>query len=629
MRPGEVVLCVDYGTSGAAAVLVDRGGGWVSLGLEAGREVLSGGVYLDEDGSWLVGDAAWRAGLLRPDRFEASPLRWLRQDRCLLGGVEVDPLDAVAATLRRVAQQADARLGAPPGEVRLLVPAEWGPRRRTAIREAGRRAGLGVTNLVDAAVAAAAHLVASGRTIVVGSLLLLVDWGGGLSGTVLRRGPYGFEVLSTISAPDAGGLALDEVLAGRLSTPVHAAVDWSTGPETALSWRAAARQARETLGRAAAVTVAAPAGPPVVLTAAGMLEAARPVVMRAAAVLQRSIAAAEVPADRLAGVFCAGGLAHDRAMVDLLAKESGLPVVALDDPGRVAVLGAAHATGPARDTRQVVGEPPQPRVRQVAAMVLPAVAALLLYGHFLLSADLHRGPGIGYDPTAYLLANWGELALASVFTLVTFLTAAVMIAATLPVDDPGTEPGSPLRDTQQIGAGLLAAAALGVAACGLNAIFAAVILQWSTAPFLRWAVLPPLPIVAVVAATAAVATRWGRVPAGGWHAWLNFPAGSIWVATVGTVLVQVAQTTPAELSTEVAGRVGGLLLGVATALLVARRRAYRLIAAAPLCVFTAGIVGASTTGILALVYVTAATGWWARRAWALANQPRGLLPHRR
>jgi hypothetical protein len=351
------------------------------------------------------------------------------------------------------------------------------------------------------------------------------------------------------------------------------------------------------------------------------------VLARAAVLLRAAVEAAEVPATELAAVLCVGGVSHDAAMVDLLAKRSGLPVVALDDPARVAVLGAAHVTGPPRDT-PTVEQPPQPRVRQVGAMVLPAVAALLLYGHFLFSADVHHAPGIGYDPAGYLLANWGELALASVFTLVAFLTCAVMIAGTLPVDAPDT--GSPLRDTQQIGAGLLSAAALGVAASGLNAIFAAVYLKSPPAPFLRWAVLPLLPTVAVLTATAVVATRWGQVPARGWPAWLDFPAGSVCVAAVGMVVVQVAQTTPSgEVLVGVAGRVGGLLLGVAMALLVARRWPYRLIAAAPLCVFTAGTVGASTTGILALVYITAATGWWARRTWTLANQPRSLTPRHR
>src|SRR5215469_12690078 len=98
MQSGAVVLCVDYGTTGTTAVLVDRDGGWVTLALDTQQGVLSSGVFLEADGSWLVGDAAWRAGVMRPERFESSPMRWLRQDRVSMDGVEFDPLDAVAAT---------------------------------------------------------------------------------------------------------------------------------------------------------------------------------------------------------------------------------------------------------------------------------------------------------------------------------------------------------------------------------------------------------------------------------------------------------------------------------------------------------------------------------------------------
>jgi hypothetical protein len=75
--PSESKLCVDQGTTGTRAVLVDRDGGWVPLGLGGYREVLTSGVFRGADGSWLVGDAAWRAWTVAPDPFESSPQRWL------------------------------------------------------------------------------------------------------------------------------------------------------------------------------------------------------------------------------------------------------------------------------------------------------------------------------------------------------------------------------------------------------------------------------------------------------------------------------------------------------------------------------------------------------------------------
>jgi hypothetical protein len=132
MRPGEVVLSVDCGAVGTSAVVVGPDGGWAPLRFD-GVEQLPSAVFRNADGSWLTG--AWQAQASGPDRFEVSPVRRLREDRVVLGGVQVEAVDLVAATLRRVAGQAAARLGgAPVGEVRLVVPAgKSGPRLAQAL----------------------------------------------------------------------------------------------------------------------------------------------------------------------------------------------------------------------------------------------------------------------------------------------------------------------------------------------------------------------------------------------------------------------------------------------------------------------------------------------------------------
>jgi hypothetical protein len=296
MHPGEVVLSVDYGAATTVAVLVGPDGAW-ELVRPDGTQQLASAVFLQADGSWLVGGRAWQAGALAPERFEFSPMRWIRQEHLVLGGVQVEPVDMIAATLRWVGGAAAAQLGGAPVGVRLVVPAQWGPRRRTALREAARRAGLGQPSLVEAPSAAAGRFVATGGGLLVGSFLVICDWGAGFTATVLRRSPYGFEVLSTVEALDAGGLALDQVLAGQLPALVAVGAgqkgsgqngsgqdgsgqDGGGGVSVGL-W-SAARGAREALSQSAAVTVALPEGPPVVLTAAGVLPGFGPVVKRAA-----------------------------------------------------------------------------------------------------------------------------------------------------------------------------------------------------------------------------------------------------------------------------------------------------------------------------------------------------------
>jgi hypothetical protein len=635
MHPGEVVLSVDYGAVTTGAVLVGPGGVWESVRWD-GTDRLASAVLLNPDGSWVTGALAWQLGAGAPERFESAPVRLLREQRVRLGGVEIDPVDLVAVTLRRVAQAATARLrGAPLSEVRLVVPAGWGPRRRTALREAARRAGLGQPSLVAAASAAASHVVASGVQVVVGSFLLVCDWGGGFTASVLRRTRYGFEVLSTIEAWDAGGLALDQVLAEQLSALAVAGVG---GParlsagESIGVW-SAARETRELLSSAASATVALPSGPPVVVTAAGVEASFAPVVERAANAVRMAIDAAELPVGELAGVFCVGGVACSPVMVDLLARRCGLVFTAVSEPQRAAVLGAAHATGPGVDTVPDAGVvvPPVPGWRQPAAALVPGFASLGLMTQFLATAKLNRvAAGIGYDPDAYLLADWGELALAGLFALLTCLTSATVIAAAIPVDNPLGSGRSSGGRGQQIGTALLAACGMGLAVACLYAVFDAAVVGYSNAPFLRWALLPLVPLVAVILVTAALATRYGRVPSGGWHVWLGFPPVSVLATAVGMALMQHGLAAPRydwqEHVLDVLLRVGGVAFAVGSAMAVARRWHYRLILAAPLAVFTAGVVAPSTTGVLACLYVAVVTGWWGRRAWELAFHPDGSLP---
>jgi hypothetical protein len=343
--------------------------------------------------------------------------------------------------------------------------------------------------------------------------------------------------------------------------------------------------------------------------------------------------AAEVPVEQVAGVFCVGGVAQSPAMVDLLRQEAGLPVVAPESPGRAAVLGAAHVLGPSVDAVAEIAtaEPPLPRWRQVLGGVVPGLASQVLFWHFALTGSLHRAAGIGYDPTAYLLADWGELGLAALFAMVTCLGSAVVIATVLPVEDPLGEPGQPDGYGSRMSTGLLAACGVGLAVAALYAIFGAVVLHWSNAPFLRWALLPLLPITATVAMTAWWVARWGRMPAGGWHEWLNYPVWSVCVATVGMVAVQTGLTAPRypadEALVDLFARAGAVLIALAAVMVAVRRWRYRLILALPLAVVAAGIVSPSTTGVLAMLYAVAATGWWANRAWQLATRPRGALPH--
>jgi molecular chaperone DnaK (HSP70) len=161
MRPGEVRLSIDCGSVSAVAVLSWPDGRWIPL-LFDGVPQLPAGVYVEADGAFVLGAAALQRASACPERFVPAPIRRIREGRVVVGDRDVEVVDLVAAVLRRVGEEAVTVAAQAPGDVRLVVPAGWGPRRRTALRQAAHRAGLGQPTLVEAPVAAAEHLLASG-----------------------------------------------------------------------------------------------------------------------------------------------------------------------------------------------------------------------------------------------------------------------------------------------------------------------------------------------------------------------------------------------------------------------------------------------------------------------------------
>jgi len=635
---GEVQLTIDYGTVTTKAILAWPDGRWTTL-LVDGSPLLSSAVYADPDGTLYTGTQAWQHAPTQPQCLEPEPRRRIREGTIQLGTRAVEALDLIAATLRRVGAEATRVAGQPVGQVRLVVPAGWGPRRRTAIRTATHRAGLPAPTLVEAPVAVAQRLIATGTDIPVGAAILICDYGADFEATLLRRTAQGFDILATMAAPDASGDHIDRDLAEQLAAwtgqqPNPGVPDAPSAAGQHLMLRVAARTAKQSLSTNPAVTVPVPPHPPIVLTAAQLDTIAIPVLTRAAHTAREALdAVEEVTAGQLAGAYSVGGTAQIPTAARLLGEEAGLPAVTVADPQFAAVRGAAHAIGTGIDASNAPAppEPAPPPLRRAFAVLVPGLGSIALLAHAYGSAHLERQAGL-YDPNAYVLANWGELAMASVFALITCLAAATLIASAIPPPDPGQSPHPAPPAGAQIGTALLVAVAIAISLslAGLYAIAGSVYFALPNGPFLRWALLPQIPIAAAVIITAGLSTRLRRVPPGGWHAWLTFPTSSLICAAVGTVMIQVSMSAPRYPSDEtvinVAGRAGALLLGVGAGL-VATRPLYRLIIAAPLAVFAAAIVSWPATGMLAIIYTVAVTMWWVQSIYKLIRSPAGYRPY--
>ncbi|MFC0529013.1 hypothetical protein [Phytohabitans kaempferiae] len=99
--------------------------------------------------------------------------------------------------------------------------------------------------------------------------------------------------------------------------------------------------------------------------------------------------------------------------------------------------------------------------------------------------------------------------------LVACLCAAALLASVLPANV-GMRTGGGSEGVE-IGGGLLAALVMGLAVAGLYAVGAAEYIVAPPAPFLKWTLVPLLPLALVVVVAAVAVARWGRRPTAGWR----------------------------------------------------------------------------------------------------------------
>src|SRR3954468_24029492 len=118
----ELRLAIDYGTLTTVAFLCWPDGRIRPL-LFDDSPLLPSAVYLEPDGRLLTGRDAVRSARFDPARFEANPKRRIDDRDVLLGGQIVPVEELVAATLRRVWDEATRIAGERPGGVTLTYPA--------------------------------------------------------------------------------------------------------------------------------------------------------------------------------------------------------------------------------------------------------------------------------------------------------------------------------------------------------------------------------------------------------------------------------------------------------------------------------------------------------------------------
>ena len=220
------VIGIDLGTTNSAMAVMDAGEPEVIENNEGGRTTPSTVALNTKTGERYVGQAAKRQAVTNPDNTIFSIKRFMgrRYDEVAeetkrvpyqvvkannadvhvkLGDKVVSPPEVSAMVLRKLKEDAEAKLGEAVNQAVITVPAYFNDSQRNATKDAGRIAGLEVLRIINEPTAAS---LAYGMDKKGDQTIAVYDLGGGTFDiSILQIGEGVFEVKATNGDTHLGG----------------------------------------------------------------------------------------------------------------------------------------------------------------------------------------------------------------------------------------------------------------------------------------------------------------------------------------------------------------------------------------------------------------------------------------
>ena len=223
-------LGIDIGTSYSAAAVRRDSGAVDVVGLGSIADSMPSVVYLSEDGTILIGDAANRRSVTDPQGAAREFKRRLGDSTPII--LRTSPFSAeqlYARTLEHVVQRVIEREQGPPRNTIVTHPANWGPYKLELFSQALRISNLDATGLTEPAAAAWAYGAVD--RVPVGAKLAIYDLGGGtFDAAVLEKTSDGFEPLGESTGIEhLGGVDFDAAILDWVRRAVGD--DWPSDPE--------------------------------------------------------------------------------------------------------------------------------------------------------------------------------------------------------------------------------------------------------------------------------------------------------------------------------------------------------------------------------------------------------------
>lgn len=209
---------IDLGTTNSLVAYAD-GEGVRLIPNARGRFGTPSVIGIDASGDLLVGEAAANQLSHSPDRTVAQIKRQMgRRTTMALGSERRSPEELSAIILASLRRQSAEFLGQEPLSVVITVPAHFGDQQRLATYEAALLAGFRRVQLINEPTAAALpYAVRDGSH----ERIVVFDFGGGtLDATCLERDGADFAVRATNGDGALGGLDIDRLLAGRITSRI-------------------------------------------------------------------------------------------------------------------------------------------------------------------------------------------------------------------------------------------------------------------------------------------------------------------------------------------------------------------------------------------------------------------------
>jgi len=223
---------IDLGTTFSAVAHLGPQGRPITIPNAEGELTTPSVVLFESDNSAIVGREAKRAALAEPGNVAEDVKRYMGDESYpkLLRGRSISPINLSAIVLKKLLQDAEARLGPIDGAV-ITVPAYFDENRRQATAAAAHSAGLKLIGIINEPTAAAlAHAFKSYTTPEGGvaeilqtegqlpEISVIYDLGGGtFDVTVLRAVGYDLTVLATAGDVQLGGRDWDKRLYDHLA----------------------------------------------------------------------------------------------------------------------------------------------------------------------------------------------------------------------------------------------------------------------------------------------------------------------------------------------------------------------------------------------------------------------------